>query len=247
MYSSEATIYFTALIAGLLLSALIIYLVLTLIGLQRGHQAYRQQKVQAEISELEARRYQLAAHFHDDMGPVIFAARNNFAAIEIKDPTGLARKKEGLMHLDRLTDMVRNLSVDLHPAGLEIYGLAPALESFFNSIRSNGVDLSFLVREVPEFSKSNMVHIYRIIQEIMFNALRHSKATMISVEMYAENNHFIISTADNGTGFNYAERLKERGQGLKDIINRADLLQADLKVNTDHGTCYFISIPYALL
>jgi signal transduction histidine kinase len=92
--------------------------------------------------------------------------------------------------------------------------------------------------------------IFRIIQEIINNALKHAQSTSISVTFRSDEKYLMIIAEDNGIGFNVEEHKNEKrsgkGLGLFNIENRARLVSADVEFHSapQQGTRIVLNIPY---
>jgi NarL family two-component system sensor histidine kinase LiaS len=105
--------------------------------------------------------------------------------------------------------------------------------------------MEFKYDNVPIPEKAE-IHLYRMIQEIVNNAIKHSKATSLIINLYSQNNKLIIKINDDGKGFNTETMKKEStGFGLKNILSRVDILKGDLYLASQpgKGTTYTIEIP----
>ena len=78
--------------------------------------------------------------------------------------------------------------------------------------------------------------IFRIIQELVNNVLKHSKASLLSVELHRKNKSLLINVKDNGKGFDEKD-LNFAGSGLHSIKNRLDLLNGNMEIeSSETGT-----------
>ena len=99
----------------------------------------------------------------------------------------------------------------------------------------------------PPLAAEETVHIYRIVQEALTNIVKHSGATGASVEIQQVKSKIILHIRDNGKGFNKNNVIKTTaGQGLQNILARADMLNAKIFLTTahGHGVKYLIQIPH---
>lgn len=247
MHPHEASIYNVILVAFICIGSIILYFLATLIFQQKKYRSIYTDRVSSEIEQLELERKEIAGELHDDFGPILFATRMNLAALKPGNDKDVERQKEALAQLDLLTNKLRTFTRELIPSGLFVSGLLPALKEFFKNINSNyTLELSFNVQDLPYFSEAKTIHIYRIIQEIMFNTIKHADATCLTVEMYIVKDNFAIATADDGNGFDHkAKLITPKGQGLKNIFNRVELLNGEVHIDSvrKKGTSYYISIP----
>jgi two-component system, NarL family, sensor kinase len=248
MHTAETSLYHAILVSAAIICSIIVYFVITLILQQRHYRKFYNNKLWADISRLEQERKEIAEELHNDFAPILFAARMKFAAITGLSKKGLLLHEEGLSHLDKLTRKLRNFTKELVPGSLLNKGLKQALQDFFDETGTHStVQLSFNVQDLPAFPAEKTIHVYRIIQEIIFNTIKHSFATSLTIDIYETKDHFTISTADDGKGFEHKEKMAASNSlGLKNIMNRVDLLQGDIHVRSakNKGTCYFITLPH---
>lgn len=91
---------------------------------------------------------------------------------------------------------------------------------------------------------ANTVHIYRIVQELLTNAIKHGKAKKILVQLIQELDTILITVDDNGKGFDLRDLSNAEGIGLKNIRNRVNFLKGKLSIASDpqNGTSVNIEI-----
>ncbi|WP_228394758.1 sensor histidine kinase [Chryseobacterium arthrosphaerae] len=129
--------------------------------------------------------------------------------------------------MSSLIDAARSISHSLYPVNLESVGLVLYVEELITNL-AHKINISLQV--MPGYEKKDLfveVQLYRIIQEITTNVIRHSTATdlWIYLKDYPENMAVVIS--DNGQGFNYEEVKK--GMGIKNIESRIQSMNATHK------------------
>ncbi len=99
---------------------------------------------------------------------------------------------------------------------------------------------------MPELSPYQQIHIYRILQEIINNTVKHAKAFGLKIELFASKNNLVILTCDNGIGFDHKNAQHEnKGLGLQTLQTRTDILGGEIHINSKpgKGTRYCIEIP----
>jgi signal transduction histidine kinase len=90
------------------------------------------------------------------------------------------------------------------------------------------------------------VHLYRIVQEIVHNTIKHAGATVLQIHLIKEEQMLVLYTTDNGKGFHYQKALeKSNGYGLRNLLSRTDVLGGNLSISSREGggTIYIIRIP----
>jgi two-component system NarL family sensor kinase len=239
---SEFTIMFSlATVMMLLLAFFIILFVLfyqkkmAQEQLKRQHMEFefQQKMLQIELQSQETERRRLAADLHDSIGGMLSTIRVGISTMArmLPDPQSIGETKQ---MLDDTISSVRRISRDLMPSTLEKFGLVHALQELCERFQATSlIPIHFHEDSVIQpMDKSKELMIFRVVQELLNNAIKHSQATAINVILRAEE-HLLVSVEDDGVGFD-AEALKAdkqsgKGLGLFNLENRARLLGGTLE------------------
>jgi len=247
MDTKESTTYHAVLIAAAVIGTIIFYFIVSVIRQQRKHRLLYKAKIEAEITTLEKERARVAADLHDELGPTLSAVKFKLASIEKLNGEDAVTITKASHYIDTILHQVRNIANDLMPNTLLRKGPADAIEEFIDHMTVNsGLKISFRPENMPVIPQSHAIHVYRIIQEIIHNTVKHAGATKLKIELYAHKNKFIIATADDGKGFNYNTMIKEKnGLGLSNLRSRTEILSGELHVSSrpGKGTTFIIEIP----
>jgi two-component system NarL family sensor kinase len=246
MHQTEATIYF-AFISILTLLILISSLFLASVLRQIKLKSLAQRKIlQRELNLMEKDRERIAADLHDDIGSSI--------AVLVQKTRQLGQMgyvntltEEIITDLEQMRMSLKDISANLVPRILLEEGLITAINDILEDISLYGNikteeelnDLTFFLH--PE--KSLML--YRIIQEIITNTVRHSKANRLIVRTKEDAIYLYLSISDNGKGFQLDSEIKSHKHfGLANIRSRLELLDAEWQVHTKpgNGTAYEIKL-----
>ncbi len=140
-------------------------------------------------------------------------------------------------YLDDVITQVRRISRDLMPPSLEKLGLSFALEEMVNWInKSNQIQIGFTNHGEPfRFDVKKELAVFRIIQELVNNSLKHSNASQIDIKIRFTKKYMAVSVADNGVGFSI-EKLESTGLGLKNLESRTELIGGNYKMKSFPGT-----------
>jgi two-component system, NarL family, sensor kinase len=149
---------------------------------------------------------------------------------------------------------MREISNDLMPSTLLRKGLTFAIEEFICKISPTeldgrsitGLTINFKHSDIPNLAKEKEINIYRMVQEIVHNAIKHSKASTLEIDLRTNDQKLILSTQDNGRGFDHHSTIKESaGLGLRSLVSRSDVMDGDFYIETEagKGTNYTIEIP----
>lgn len=212
---------------------------------------FQQKVLQAELESQETERRRLAADLHDSIGGMLSTIRVGLATMarQLADPQSMDQTKQ---MLDDTITSVRRISRDLMPSTLDKFGLIHALrelcERFQNTSR---IAIDFIEEgHFDQIDKNRQLMIFRIVQELLNNAVKHSQASQIGVHLVLHGG-LTVMVEDNGIGFN-AEAIKKdihsgKGLGLFNIENRARLLGGNIEYQKPgkEGSRTVLTIPLA--
>jgi signal transduction histidine kinase len=143
---------------------------------------------------------------------------------------------------------VREISNNISPQVLNNYGLASALEVFFETKRKL-INIQF-THNIPDlrFSEIKEVMIYNIVKEAFNNSIKYSKASLVQLNINLHENIITVSYLDNGIGFNLDEKLALAGSslGLFSIINRIRNLDGEHSINTSPGHGFNLEVTFSI-
>ncbi|MBS1564483.1 MAG: sensor histidine kinase, partial [Bacteroidetes bacterium] len=214
---------------------------------QRRHLRLQQEKIQAEITTLENERRRIASDLHDDLGPLLSAVKLQIYSVEVPDPEDRELIERSGLYIDNILHRIREISNNLVPQALLRKGLVVALQEFIDNLTlAHPFDIRFTYAGEIALPGDREIHLYRIILEVIHNALKHSHASVLELHIQEEPHRLTVSIADNGSGFQYEVVQKiGGGLGLKKIQSRVDMLRGDLHIESQpgEGTQYRIAIP----
>ena len=190
------------------------------------------------VQAQEKERKRIARDLHDEVGAMLSVVKLNINRIEKKttDSKPPSLVTETKSYLDEVIEQVRRISRDLMPPSLEKLGLSFALEDMVSWInKSDQIRIELSGKSEPvRFEMKKELAVFRIIQELINNALKHSKASHIFIKMRYTEKYMAVSVADNGIGFNLDE-LEKTGLGLKNLESRAELMGGQYKMKSYPG------------
>ena len=198
------------------------------------------------LDTLEAERKRIAESIHNSLGQILYAAKLSLDAI---DKSMLSETdKESIKNANRLlNDAItesRRLSHELMPAILEDFGLKTAVEDICRKLNGRTRLKCRFKGSIKRLDKFVEIAIYRLVQELVMNVVKHADASdsLVAVEVY--HSHVLVLVQDNGKGFNI---MKEKGDGigLKTIRNNVNLLNGSINITSKRGqgTTINIDIP----
>ncbi len=159
-------------------------------------------------------------------------AKMNLSALPGPD----TRLQQTIGLIDNTITEVRNISHNLIPEDLN-FGLIPALETLAEKVNSIGntqitVNIAEPVRQ-QHFGKEYELSIYRIVQETVNNMIRHSGASQIKLDIMQQEQKILLSISDNGKGMDTDHIENTKGIGWKNIKARVNLLDGEIKVQSE--------------
>ena len=197
-------------------------------------------------------RKRVAKELHDGLGQYLTAANLNLNSVKKEIHLLPENQKKqflnGLSFLNEAIEETRNIAQNLMPKAIDDYGLVVALESMLDKLRIiTSVDIEF-IHNIHDFSlpKNLEINLYRIIQELVNNALKHSSSGKITIQIMKHFDIFILTYEDNGVGFEPDETDASEGLGLLNIKNRILSMGGTIDIDSikGKGTNIVVSIPY---
>ncbi|MDB5261028.1 MAG: chemotaxis protein [Adhaeribacter sp.] len=184
----------------------------------------------------EAERKRISEALHNGLGQLLYAAKLNLDYLEPKQATQKEVKEQINNLLDQAIASTRNISFELTPAILRDFGLKTAFEELITRLNSPSLKITYdLVDLEGRFDDLVEISLYRIIQELLNNIMKHSGASEAHLEMENKKGLLYLRVQDNGTGFNLAEKKSGKGIGLSSIYNRVKLLDGKIKIDSRAG------------
>jgi two-component system, NarL family, sensor kinase len=215
--------------------------------LQRLEQDQQKTLLNASIRLQEEERQRIAADLHDDAGPLLATARlylnENF--VNLDKNTQLQSIYNAKQIIDDTIQLIRNISHSLMPPTLKNFGLESAVNDLFQKISGSGsMNASCRFHDYRERLKvENELIIFRVIQELVNNILKHSNASFIHLTQNTSGNKFFIRIHHDGRGLTQAdyEKLNKSnvGLGLKNIQSRLKVLQGRIFFEKDVSQTYY--------
>lgn len=206
------------------------------------------------IASQENERKRIAAEIHDSLGQNLLLIRNValFGHTHAADSNAAAERFEEVSQLTAAAiQEVRNISYALRPIELDRLGLTKAIAAVVGKVSETSaakVEASLDPIDNLLFGDEEIAF-YRIVQEGLNNAIKHSGAKWILVQVQKEAQAISLRIQDDGRGFSISSHADEApaGLGLKGISERARILNGDLKIEsmTGRGTMILLTIPLA--
>jgi signal transduction histidine kinase len=202
------------------------------------------QSILSMLEGQEIERKRLSKEIHDGLGPLLSTIRLNLESLssqldESNAKISVHQKLHNIYSLiDTLAHDMRDLSHALMPKVLEDFGLGAALESLCNHFNDlETVELFYYDGGFSERpGKSIELNLYRIAQELLNNAIKHSGANKINLQLIRHPESIVLMVEDNGRGFDKVQvGANIQGIGLKNIQTRTKMLGGTFFIDTSKG------------
>ncbi len=202
--------------------------------------------MQAMINGEEAERKRIARDLHDGIGSRLSALKMQMKNSLINQNNDFENNNFYEM-LDNSIIELRQIAFNLMPETLIKLGLELALKDLCHSLESEKTTIVFQSSKIDDtISQTNQIAIFRIIQELINNALKHAKCSEIIIDCNQNGTIFLITVEDNGIGLNVKSIENFSGLGLKNIKNRIDLLNGKLEIKNAKTSGTIINIELCL-
>jgi signal transduction histidine kinase len=201
------------------------------------------------IEGQETERERISKDLHDSLGGLLSTIKLQFDHVRSKNQDLSHMKEYNHAHqlIDTAVDEVRTISRNLQPSALVNLGLIPAIRDLINRFEGeNYPDIDLQYYEMPEkMDKMIALSIYRIIQELLNNSLKHAKANEILIQMNKDGDELVIQYEDDGVGFEEAT-LKRKGMGLENVRSRVNYMHGSIIIDSakNRGVSVLIRVRY---
>ncbi len=210
---------------------------------------HQQELLQSILHTQEKERKRIAREMHDELGATLSIARMNIVQFEShlkqrNEPVEAVKNIKFL--LDTAISDMRNLSHQLMPLHLERGGLSQSIQMLIGKIQDNklmDVEYTYLEPAI-ELNWMQSLIIYRIVQELINNTLKHAGADKIKLNIYCMTNVLHVLYADNGKGYDFNEHVN--GFGLTNVNQRVQSLNGDIQIETNLNKGFKCSIKVPL-
>ncbi|MEL7161154.1 MAG: sensor histidine kinase [Bacteroidota bacterium] len=206
---------------------------------QREEKAHQQQLLAAAVEVQETERRRIARDLHDDIGSLLSATRLYLRQLAPDNPPErlTAIKEESLVILDEMIQNTRRITHDLLPSELEKFGFSAAAEDLCERVdRSGGISVRYQddSRNERRLHQRQEVALFRVLQELVNNTLKHAEADHVEVLTEWQGETFHFRYQDDGKGFAIPAGGYS-GLGLKNIESRVSLIGGKLDFVTAPG------------
>ncbi|UIO96295.1 histidine kinase [Elizabethkingia miricola] len=216
--------------------------------------AMEKEKQNSKISTLtallegqEQERGRLARDLHDGLGGLLSGTKHQLSYL---DPHQSENIEEGISksikQIDGAVEELRRVAHNLMPDLLVKYGLEVAIQEFASRISNSALDIhTEFINYRNSLSEEKQLIIYRIIQELVNNAIKHADASEIIIQVSQEENVLNLTVEDNGKGFDHKGLNVKKTAGFHNIESRVQFLKGTMNIISELniGTSIELQIP----
>lgn len=217
------------------------------LAIEKERQSSKIATLTALLDGQEQERARLARDLHDGLGGLLSGTKIQLTHLndKINEPIKKDLTKS-ILHLDSAVDELRRVAHNLMPDLLLKYGLEEALKEYAHrmSHAQLDVDVQFLSYTQSLNSERELL-VYRIIQELVNNAIKHAQASQIIIQFVEDDFHYTITVEDDGKGFDVEKTTLSQTAGLHNIQTRIEFLKGNLNIHSDEnlGSSFEIQFP----
>ena len=198
--------------------------------------------VQTEIKE----QHRIARDLHDSIGTMLATLKGQLSLIEPHRSQSVLALEKASHILDKTIGETRRISHNMMPEELVKFGLGSAVQSLLDDIRTSKniiTNFDYAIEE-GEIDMSMKLHLYRIIQELVQNVIKHSDSEVLNIRISKLNDIISIAVKDEGKGFE-SDRSGKDGYGFKNIESRLNFLKGKWTIQSgpSKGTTVSLKIP----
>ncbi len=210
-------------------------------------QQYESLLLQSQIEIQEQTMQQISRELHDNLGQIASLVKIHLNTIEPSNPKQVEYKvSEAKGLLISLIQDLKNLSRALNGHHLHQYGFESALREEIEKINKTGVFNAVFKSsgESNDIEKDKAIILFRMVQEILNNTIKHSMAENIVLSFSSNKNFITLDISDDGIGFDKI-LVKGNGSGLNNLYSRAEQINAVLTIDSHpgNGTAICIKLP----
>jgi len=229
-------LFYTVIVTSLLIAIIIVYFVISILRYHRRYIRLQKERIHAEITMQEMERKRIANDLHDSLGPLLSTAKLYIHSITVSGEEDKQLLDRAGAYIDETITGLREISYNLLPGSLSRNGLTDALKEYINRLNTARViNIELVIDEPISVAKENEVHLFRIIQEIIHNTVKHAKAANLQLRFTGEEGNQLLIITDDGVGFDPAGIKRSGGLGLKSIESRCEMLNASMQLSSAKG------------
>ncbi len=211
--------------------------------------SHQKEVIHAIILTQEKERKRIAQDLHDDISSklTVINLNSNFLLDGELSPEEYTKVNKNILKVtNKALASARKIAHDLMPPILEKFGLQSAIEELvdeYNTSKKVAIESDIAYPE-NHLTKTQELHVFRVVQELMSNSIRHGKAKEINISFQKKSDDLTIEYKDNGVGFSEEIINQKKGLGMKNIESRIELLNGELTIKSAIKKGIYVSIIF---
>ena len=207
---------------------------------------------EAVLKGEEQERTRLAKDLHDGLGGMLSGIKYSFQNMKgnlIMTPENAQAFERSMEMLDSSIKEMRRVAHNMMPEALVKFGLDTALRDFCNDINQSGalvVNYQSINMEDAVIEQTTAITIYRIVQELINNIIKHAAAKTAILQVTKSGGHISLTVEDDGKGFDTSILRQASGIGWANIQNRVDFLKGSVDVQSENKNGTSVHIEFDL-
>jgi signal transduction histidine kinase len=251
MQKEKLEVLLSVVVASLLVLMLVIVIIMLFrIYLKRKNKLIREKELmsiqfeqtllQSKLEIQEQTFQDISQELHDNIGQLLSLVSINLNTLNAPHESERINKMDEL--LGKALNDLRNLSHSLDGDYIRNNGWTGLVVKLMGNLESTGKyhTTTELDDSLPSLGTERPIILFRMIQEVIHNIIKHANAKTIYLKAKQEPGHLIITIKDDGKGFSADEAAG--GAGLQNLQNRAKMINAELKINSQPGTGTYVTI-----
>lgn len=192
---------------------------------------YEQTLLESQIEIQEQTLRHISQEIHDNIGQILSLVSLNVSSIVTVDLEKRAFTRE---LLSKAMKDLRGLSKSLNPERIMMVELEVAIKNELEKLERSGDYKTELIikNKISIVNENNKIILFRMIQEIMNNVIKHAKATQIKITFDTDDSQDFLTIEDNGIGFDIL-KLNNNGIGLSNIEKRSQMINATVNIESE--------------
>jgi signal transduction histidine kinase len=247
MDSKETAIYTAVIIICFIVGLIVTFFIISIIKQQRKNIALHKQNILAEITAMENERTRIAKDLHDDMGPYLSYIKFQVNSVDSATEEDTTLLNDACDRLDEAVQKLREIAANMMPSALVHKGLIIAIEELVSKTNQFApIQLQFKHAIQTEPDRQISINIYRMLQEVVQNTIKHAEAKQMLIDIKQEDGRWTMLCEDNGRGFDYDKTIAQaKGLGLLNLKSRTELMNGKIFVQSriGKGTQYIFELP----
>ncbi len=205
---------------------------------------------EAVLKGEEKERTRLAKDLHDGLGGMLSGIKYTFNTMKgnmVMTPDNQSAFERGMDMLDSSIKEMRRVAHNMMPEALVKFGLDTAMKDLVHDINQTGaINATYqsIGITATTFDQTTAINLYRILQELLNNSMKHAAATSILIQLSKHDDQINLTYEDNGKGFDRSLVDSNTGMGWSNIKNRVQFLKGQLQVDSTPGQGCSINIEF---